>query len=627
MGKRTQPLNRVRAALLASNCRREGNDWQCPSHDDRRASLSVKAGDKQPVILKCGAGCPTAKVLADLGLTWVDLGVDADKVIAEESYEYPDEEGTVLYRVVRLTRADGSKTFRQHQFANGRWQKSFGDARHVLWNLPDLRRAIRSGSVIHLTEGEKDAEALNSYFEANDLLEFATCHPGAAGKWNTRASRAKGYLKSLKGATQVVVWGDRDVAGYVCALERLASVESKFPAEIRLPIPAFPGADVFDHLAAGHDPDDGIRAARAEVEELIADCAAPEHDAKVLEALEKIRTNHAANRLFKAEQAAKTAVSLDRVTLAEALSVPRPVEPPQRVERLHSIGYNTTITAKFKTGKTTLIGNLVRALVDGPMFLNEFVVQRPAGRVGLLNYELTDADMLDWLEAQGIKNTERVALLNLRGVPFSLASEVNQKTLADWCVDMAVEVLILDPHRRAFTGFGSENSNDDVNRFTEVLDEVKKASGVKDLFLSVHTGRMGSEMGEEHARGATALDDWADQRWVLTKGDNGERFLYASGRLPDVPEFRLAYDINTRQLEAEQGSRRTAAGEKWRAPILNALETVEEVNTGDLEKRLCVSGNGKLKRSLDMLLEEGLILCRPEGKAKFYRLAGAKAEV
>ncbi len=618
----------VKKRLKQRGCKRSGDDWTCPSHEDRKPSLTVKAGDRTPVILACGQ-CEPEQVLAALGLSWDQvLGLapdDSPKVVRKQAeYLYSDKRGEVAYRVVRLLMSDGSKTFRQHKAKpGGGWENSLGDAKRVLYNLPGLRQAITAGDTIHLTEGEKDADALNAYFEERGLAEFATCHSGGGGKWDVKGA-SKRYLKSLRGASRVVVWADRDGLGYSDALERFTSVVGAgLPAEIRLPIPTAPKADVFDHLEAGHKPKDGQVVTEAALRDLVGTVKSEAEHKAVAAELDRIRIRERAKQLHAAEVAASRAVTLERVTLDRALAAPRPEEPPMLVDRLHAVGYNSTITAQFKTGKTTLIGNLVRALVDGPLFLDEFAVTRPEGRVGLLNYELTDADMLDWLDAQSIQNAERVALLNLRGVPFSLATEVHQERLAQWCRDMDVDVLILDPHRRAFAGFGSENSNDDVNRFTGVLDEIKAAGDVSDLFLSVHTGRFGGEEGSEHARGATAIDDWADQRWVLTKDpeSDNDRFLSVSGRLRDVGEFRLSYDPESRRLLHEGGSRKAARIDRFRRPILAALDAAgEEVNTGDLERRLEIRKAGALKATLDTLLFEGLVSLRKEGRSKFWSL-------
>lgn len=56
----------------------EGFEASCPSHEDREPSLSVRRGDKQPVVLDCHAGCETDQVLEALGLSWADICRDAE---------------------------------------------------------------------------------------------------------------------------------------------------------------------------------------------------------------------------------------------------------------------------------------------------------------------------------------------------------------------------------------------------------------------------------------------------------------------------------------------------------------------------------------------------------------------
>jgi hypothetical protein len=67
------------------------------------------------------------------------------------------------------------------------------------------------------------------------------------------------------------------------------------------------------------------------------------------------------------------------------------------------------------------------------------------------------------------------------------------------------------------------------------------------VVLSAHAGWNG-----ERARGASALEDWADSIITMTKDDSedgtGERYLRAIGRDVDLEEDRLDYDPRTRTL-------------------------------------------------------------------------------
>src|SRR5262249_16852995 len=55
--------------------RKVGSGWsaRCPAHDDRKASLSVSAGDDRTALVKCHAGCNTSAILSAIGLTLADL--------------------------------------------------------------------------------------------------------------------------------------------------------------------------------------------------------------------------------------------------------------------------------------------------------------------------------------------------------------------------------------------------------------------------------------------------------------------------------------------------------------------------------------------------------------------------
>lgn len=341
-------------------------------------------------------------------------------------------------------------------------------------------------------------------------------------------------------------------------------------------------------------------------------------EAKVSDAVERIQVTEEAKR--RVRELSHPPVALPRRTLADLLNDPTVEPAPLRVTDLHTVGYNTTITAQYKTGKTTLIGNLVRALADDKPFLGRFDVVAPDGRIGVLNYELTDSDQVEWLRALGIVRPERIAVLNLRGVKFSLATDAGCAELVQWCRDQDVETLVIDPHRRAFHGFGEENSNDDVNRFTAVLDEIKKDAGVADLFLAVHTGRGESE----RARGATSLDDWADQRWFVAQ-QHGTRFLRADGgRLPTVPEFSLDYDPDTRVLTAGTGTRSARGGDKKavaqdkkQQELLHALRSLNAEGTTSVSLRQLREkvggGHAAFDEALKSLEDKGIVLVERGG--------------
>lgn len=243
-------------------------------------------------------------------------------------------------------------------------------------------------------------------------------------------------------------------------------------------------------------------------------------------------------------------------SLADLLASPL-AEPEWAVAGLIDADGSTLLAAQFKSGKTTLACNLVRSLADGEPFLDSFAT-RLEGNVGVLNYELADRRYLGWLRHQEILRADRVRYLGLKGRPNPLGSSRGVEELTEWLKRGEVEFLLIDTYGAAFTG-DNENDNSQARRFLTTLDEVKHAAGVRSLLLVAHTGRKEHGHGEEHVRGATVLDDWADSRWLLTqKADT--RYLRAHGRDVDLSETDLAYEPTTRRYTTGAGvSRRQSA--------------------------------------------------------------------
>lgn len=253
--------------------------------------------------------------------------------------------------------------------------------------------------------------------------------------------------------------------------------------------------------------------------------------------------------------------------LADELEEPDP-EIEWTIENLHSVGGNTTITAGFKTGKSTMMRNLLKSLVDHEPFLGSHEVRELSGRVAYFNYEIEQVQMKRDLRDMGIRNPRRVSPVHLRGMHFDLMEDVTFEWAVGELKRNEIEVLILDPFSGAF--YGDENSNSEINAFTKRLDELKKQAGVLDLFMPAHTGRYVEE-GNERARGGAKLDDWTDNRWVIARhSETGDRYFKAEGRRVEQAERELRFDrtTNTLTYSSFTGSRKEKADASIQADIL-----------------------------------------------------------
>jgi len=160
------------------------------------------------------------------------------KIVA--TYNYVDEQGKLLYQVVRYD----PKDFKQRRPKDGGgWTWSVKGVRMVPYRLPDLLAADPSRPVV-IVEGEKDADRLAS------LGINATTNAGGAGKWHHE------YNEHFRGRT-VIVMPDKDDVGRNHA-EIVAWQLDDVARDVRVvSLPGIPEkGDVSDWLDQGHSKEE-----------------------------------------------------------------------------------------------------------------------------------------------------------------------------------------------------------------------------------------------------------------------------------------------------------------------------------------------------------------------------------
>lgn len=213
---------------------------RCPGHEDATASLSVTERPAGQVLLHCFAGCEPEAVVAALGLTMRDLFPQKEEPWIEvAAYDYTDENGRVLYQVVRQERA-GEKNFPQRRaLAGGGWEWGVSGVPKMPFRLPKLVAAVGNGERVWIPEGEKDVLNLEKWGLA------ATTNSGGAEKWQEELA------PWFKGAA-VVILPDNDGPGQKHA-KKVARCLYGSAASIRiLNLPDLPKkGDVSDWIKKG----------------------------------------------------------------------------------------------------------------------------------------------------------------------------------------------------------------------------------------------------------------------------------------------------------------------------------------------------------------------------------------
>lgn len=242
---------------------------RCPAHEDNSPSLSVSPGSNQDAVIHCHAGCSTEDVLAAAGLTWADISAPLEQretasiwtpagdTTSDLVYTYHDEDGTLLYQVLRYNAPDGGKRIFQRspdpQQVKGPWKWNMDGVRRVPWHLPALIEAVEAGHTIHIAEGESCVRALEAVIGQG---EVATCNSGGAGKWDPK------FEMFFNPGTRVIIYADADDPGRAHAREIRESLVD-IGCHVRT-VEAPPGTlrngkainDVADHLAAGRTLDE-----------------------------------------------------------------------------------------------------------------------------------------------------------------------------------------------------------------------------------------------------------------------------------------------------------------------------------------------------------------------------------
>jgi hypothetical protein len=335
----------------------------------------------------------------------------------------------------------------------------------------------------------------------------------------------------------------------------------------------------------------------------------PERDRWLRTQVEHRKTDLRADRLARAELAAEDAPGIPPCFGgAEFLAQPDD-EPVYRINQLWPAGGTVVLAAQFKSGKTTMVHNLVRSLCDGVSFLGRFQVDPPSGSVFIIDGEMPARSARRWLAAQMIARADRFTYQPIRGAAASfniLAPQIR----GDWAERIAkagTSILILDCLGPVVAALGlDESSGSDVGRFLAAFEQLLAEAGVAEACVVHHMGHQG-----ERARGASRLRDWPDAEWRLvreTEDPGSPRFLSAFGRDADVPECGLDFDPATRGLRIAGGSRKAAKTERATPDLVAAVQSTPGCSQRDLEVALSAAhSRNAIRDALKAAIAEKLI--------------------
>jgi hypothetical protein len=343
-------------------------------------------------------------------------------------------------------------------------------------------------------------------------------------------------------------------------------------------------------------------------------------------AMTKLRVGREANRRLDAEEHPPLVLPPVK-SLTELLAEP---DPPvrYRIDQLAPADGRIILSAQWKAGKTIVVGNLLRSLVDGDPFLGHFTVTSPASRVVLIDDELSERTVRIWLREQGIVNTDAVAdVIPLRG-KASAFNLLDDRCRAQWVqrlTDLGCDYLILDCLRPILDALGLDE-NHDAGKFLVHYDALLTEATIGDSTLVHHMGHT-----NERARGDSRLQDWPDAIWRLVRENPDDptspRYFSAYGRDVEVPEGRLSYDPVTRHLTYAAGSRTDAKTEAAMKVVIRLLvQEGKPISKNHIEELMAGGDHPQkaIRAGIAQAIEQGFVTIPTDvarGTAKPCRIA------
>lgn len=273
-----------------------------------------------------------------------------------------------------------------------------------------------------------------------------------------------------------------------------------------------------------------------------------------------------------------------------------------RVARIMPADARIVLAAQHKAGKTTLMGNLIRSLCDGTLFLGLEVEQHEMGNVGLIDLEMNRDTLRRWLSDMNIKHVERFSVWPMLGRvrDFDIRSATVLQQWADKLRKANVRTLIIDCLKPILDQLDL-NEHTETGKITTPLTELKEMAGIRELILVHHAGHNG-----ERSRGDSALRGWPEVEWHLVRladepdkeaDSSAPRFFKAYGRDVNFEESRLQYDPHSRLLsiagqETRSAARETIKNNRLEAAVLLVVQSEPGILRGDVPARLRERGTG-----------------------------------
>ena len=552
---------------------RRGDEAQalCLWHDDRAASLSInmKSG-----LWHCHAGCSGGDVFSFERKRSDCTFPAAKKAVLGESepkikvtYDYRDENRTLLYQVLRLDPKDFSQ---RRPDGNGGWVKNLKGTRRVPYRLPEVIAA----DTVFLPEGERDCDRLAS------LGLTASTNSGGGGTWRDE-------LSQHFAGKRIIILPDNDSLGQKHAHNVAHSLHSVAASVRIVELSGVPEkGDISNWLDAGHTKEELLAIAKNTPLYDPEKVSATYRDVVVAETKIRFRT--------AAEIARRTPQDINWIALPWVAR-----------------GSITEVGGKIKAaGKTTWVTHLTRAVLDGAEFMGQpttktsvvYLTEQPPAS---FRVALERADLLDREDFAALLWHESI------GIPWA---EVVSEAVKE-CQRRGASLMVVDTIGQ-FANLKGDSENDAAGALGIMKPLQEAASSGLGIIVIRHERKSGGEVGDA-GRGSTAFGGAVDVVLSLRRREGGARqslrVIHSLSRFTETPN-ELVIEL-TDQGYVALGETYIVQAKEAEEPIMAVMPTLEAdaITLEDLIEASEVK-RGTAQKALKNLLTEERLAETGEGK-------------
>lgn len=303
----------------------------------------------------------------------------------------------------------------------------------------------------------------------------------------------------------------------------------------------------------------------------------------------RLKAQEEARQRLRKEQAAELIGEAGEVRIfsgTEFMGQELPTNPG-RIAGLWNWEGHAQLNAKSKAGKSTLTHNIMESLTTGRPFLNMFDVIAVQGNITLMDFELPQSKLQEYLGYLDI-DMRRVNVVPMRDVGPHQFDPRDPDNLKEWAEKLRAantEVLIVDCLSPIVDAHGIDNNTNAVAQLIRAIHRLCALAGVQESLILDHQSEKSNSAGGTSSMGYSGKMGIYDNNWTLVKHGQGKDATFTLDTTGRVEEKHLDLVRNGYYFVPADGSKNVKSDAEIHAGLLREifLQEVEKYHAEQLK--------------------------------------------